>query len=239
MSGTQLDGVKLYRLVVYMDTVKIGCYIAFMPAANTKKTSPRSRSYHHGDLRPALVEEAARLLGEEGEDALSMRRLAQNLGVSRMAPYHHFPDKHGLMCAVAEEGFRRLLEMIDGDDFLNGRSNTRSGLRAFIDNYIRFSLHNRHYYELMFGARLWKVQQPTEQLREYAHGAFKSYVEKMRRLPLVSAAPGDALRYAQVSWSTLHGISRVVIDGIYLQSDAVSAMCDAAADMMWRAFQPD
>lgn len=197
------------------------------------------RSYHHGDLGPALVEEAARLLGEEGEDALSMRRLAQNLGVSRMAPYHHFADKHALMCAVAEEGFRRLREVIDHDDFLNGRANTLAGLRAFIGNYIAFSLTNRHYYDLMFGSRLWKIQQPTEQLRQYAHGAFREYVKKMRRLPLSAAVQGDSLRYAQVSWSTLHGISRVVIDGVYLQSDAVAEMCDAAAQMLWRAFQPD
>ncbi|MGB1907401.1 MAG: TetR/AcrR family transcriptional regulator, partial [Spongiibacter sp.] len=53
-----------------------------------------ARSYHHGDLRSELLDAAARLLREEGEAGLSMRRLAQELGVSRTAPYHHFADKH-------------------------------------------------------------------------------------------------------------------------------------------------
>jgi hypothetical protein len=44
----------------------------------------------------------------------------------------------------------------------------------------------------------------------------------------------DPLRYAQVSWSTLHGMSRLLIDGIYIDSSAREAMCEAAADMFWR-----
>lgn len=48
--------------------------------------SSEQSSYHHGDLKRVLLEEAARILREEGEDALSLRRLAANLGVSRTAP---------------------------------------------------------------------------------------------------------------------------------------------------------
>ena len=44
----------------------------------------------------------------------------------------------------------------------------------------------------------------------------------------------DPLRYAQVSWSTLHGMSRLLIDGIYVDNQSRNAMCQAAADMLWR-----
>ena len=47
-------------------------------------------NYHHGDLRRTLLDQAALLLREEGEQGLSMRRLAARAGVSRTAPYHHF-----------------------------------------------------------------------------------------------------------------------------------------------------
>ena len=69
--------------------------------------SSQKSSYHHGDLKRALLDETARILREEGEDALSLRHLAASVGVSRTAPYHHFRDKQSLLCAVAEEGFAR------------------------------------------------------------------------------------------------------------------------------------
>ncbi|AKH70484.1 transcriptional regulator, TetR family [Spongiibacter sp. IMCC21906] len=206
-----------------------------MPVTKSKKSS--SRSYHHGDLHRQLVEAAARLLREEGDSALSMRRLAQELQVSRMAPYHHFADKHALLCAVAEEGFQRLLALIESDDFLNGRNTEKEGLRRFLGRYITFALDNREYYDLMFGERLWKNQVPTDSLRTLSRASFKQYVERLRQLPLSETVQDDALRYAQVSWSTLHGMSRVLIDGIYFESDAVNAMCDTATEMMWRAFK--
>jgi AcrR family transcriptional regulator len=64
-------------------------------------------SYRHGDLKRVLLEETARILREEGEDALSLRRLAASLGVSRTAPYNHSKNKETLLSAAAEEGFSR------------------------------------------------------------------------------------------------------------------------------------
>ncbi len=44
----------------------------------------------------------------------------------------------------------------------------------------------------------------------------------------------EPLRYAQVSWSTLHGMSRLLIDGVYVERSAMTAMCGSAANMFWR-----
>ena len=60
-----------------------------------------SRAYHHGDLRRGLIEAAQRLLEAQGADALSLRAVAREAGVSPAAPYHHFKDKNELLDAVA------------------------------------------------------------------------------------------------------------------------------------------
>ena len=73
--------------------------------------------YHHGDLHAALLREAAVLLREQGVEGLSLRRLAERAGVSRTAPYHHFTDKNALLCALAEDGFRRLARLMAEADF--------------------------------------------------------------------------------------------------------------------------
>ncbi len=64
--------------------------------------------YHHGDLRAALLAEAAAMIAEEGVVSVTMRAIGRRLGVSRAAPYRHFADKNALLVAVAADGFNRL-----------------------------------------------------------------------------------------------------------------------------------
>jgi len=64
--------------------------------------------YHHGDLRVALVEAAAAAIERGGYENLSLRELAESLGVSRAAPYRHFADRRALLAALAADGFNRL-----------------------------------------------------------------------------------------------------------------------------------
>src|SRR5258708_7386031 len=71
-----------------------------------------ARPYHHGDLSRALVDAARRILESEGPQALSLRAVAREAGVSPAAPYHHFKDKCELMDAVAHEGWQILGEAI-------------------------------------------------------------------------------------------------------------------------------
>lgn len=64
-------------------------------------------AYHHGNLKQALVERAAEVIAERGIEALSLRGLARDLGVSHAAPSAHFADRKALLCELAKEGFRR------------------------------------------------------------------------------------------------------------------------------------
>ncbi len=83
----------------------------FWPVARAK-TKPKQDSYHHGDLKRALVETSIELLREGGVDALSVAEAGRRLGVSSAAPYKHFADRRELLRAVAAEGNRRLTEHI-------------------------------------------------------------------------------------------------------------------------------
>src|SRR5689334_3926996 len=68
-------------------------------------------SYHHGDLRRALIDGALEAIAENGVAALSLRDVARRAGVSHAAPAHHFGDKQGLLTAIAIEGFEGLYEV--------------------------------------------------------------------------------------------------------------------------------
>jgi AcrR family transcriptional regulator len=68
----------------------------------------RDSTYHHGDLRAALIGAAGRQIEHDGYETLSLRELAASLDVSRAAPYRHFADRRALLAAVAARGFAEL-----------------------------------------------------------------------------------------------------------------------------------
>ena len=77
-----------------------------------KKTKSIS-SYHHGDLKKALIDSGVEILSEKGIKNLSLREAARRAGVSHTAPYRHFEDKDALLAAIAEEGFLRLIQKLE------------------------------------------------------------------------------------------------------------------------------
>lgn len=196
-----------------------------------KALSAEKKGYHHGDLRQVLIDQAAQIIREEGEAALSMRKLAARTGVSRTAPYHHFEDKQDLLCAVAEEGFRRFDELIGNRP---ERDNLLSYMQAHVRGYVKFAVENSEYYDLMFSSHIWTSNKISESLKRRAHASFRTYADVLAELSDTGKLPEgvNAVRFAQVSWSTLHGLSRLMIDGIYVDQDAADAICDAAAKML-------
>ena len=70
----------------------------------------KKSNYHHGNLREAVLEAAHKLIEVEGFKAITLRRIAREVGVSQNAPYSHFKDKAALLDAVAADGFNGLIE---------------------------------------------------------------------------------------------------------------------------------
>src|SRR5258708_37993860 len=69
-------------------------------------------TYHHGDLRDALVQAALREVELGGPEAINISALAKKLGVSQPAPYKHFADRESLLAAVTDVGLRIFLETV-------------------------------------------------------------------------------------------------------------------------------
>ncbi len=180
------------------------------------------------------------MIGEQGVDGISMRSLAERVGVSRTAAYHHFKDKNALLCAIAEQGFQtwqahfaQLMREQSGD--------MNRWLKAFVRSYLDLSWKHPEEYDLMFGRPVWKNGEPTESLKAASFACFQDYVDLIRLLMKEGQEKGklskdiDCLRLAQVSWSMLHGMSRLLNDGIYLDRNAIDAMSDSAVEMILAA----
>lgn len=99
-------------------------------------------TYHHGDLRAALLEAAGRIVEKSGPAGLSVREAARRAGVSHNAPYRHFPDREALLAALADQGAGQL------DEALKDLPPARMA-RA----YVRFARAHPERFRLMFAGR--------------------------------------------------------------------------------------
>ncbi|MCF8473350.1 MAG: TetR/AcrR family transcriptional regulator [Emcibacter sp.] len=200
------------------------------------KSITHKSNYHHGDLRQSLLDATRLMIREGGVEAVSLRKLADRVGVSRTAAYHYFKDKNILLCTLAEEGFylwQNKIENISlGDDYKNLLPAAR--YRAFIYWYLTYAMENSEYYDLMFGRAIWKQKTATDSLKKIAYEVFQKHVEMTKICQQEGILPiaEDSLRLAQVSWGTLHGLARLLIDGIYTEGNHLDDMCDCAANIL-------
>ena len=111
-------------------------------------------TYHHGDLRRALLTAVEEAITENGVATLSMRDLARRAGVSHTAPTHHFRDKAGLLTAFAIEGFEQLAKAL-ATSRLASNSIVEMGV-----TYIRFAVTRRAMFEVMFRTDLYHPRDP-------------------------------------------------------------------------------
>jgi AcrR family transcriptional regulator len=178
-----------------------------VPAARPRR-KPRDR-YHHGNLRRALLDEALRTIHHDGVEALTLRTIGLALGVSRTALYRHFADKRALLSAVATEGFRMLRARLI-EAWGSGGVRQFDGMGVA---YIGFAIANPSHYRVMFGGFVDDAPRDEELTRE-ATAAFQALVDAIVSLQRDGAVKkDDPLQLARFIWSTVHGISMLIIDG--------------------------
>jgi AcrR family transcriptional regulator len=158
-------------------------------------------SYHHGDLREGLVRAARAAVEAGGPEAVSLRELAQALGVSTAAPYRHFRDRRALLAAVAAEGFAELAEA-----YRVARAQPGPPLAIMRDTarvYLRLAFEHPGLFRLMFAGDILSGEPPPS----LTGPAMEAWVEFCRTVAAQDPAADDATvkRRAVTGWSTLHG----------------------------------
>ena len=171
----------------------------------------KSKPYHHGDLRNALIQAGLELLAVGGAQELDLRKVARRAGVSHAAPYRHFADKQALIAAINEEGFHMLAERI------------RSTLREVPDEpfeqllgvalaYVRFAQENPWLMREMFSGitiereTFESLQMASKSVYRLYAGVIKSGQERGK------IVDGEPTALAGVLWSVLHGLAMLIIE---------------------------
>src|SRR3984957_11280812 len=164
-------------------------------------------SYHHGDLRDALVQAALQEAERGGPEAISIKALTKKLGVSQPAPYRHFVDREALLEAVTAEAFRQfsatLRESIR-------KPSKQSKLSRFAQAALAFGLRRNGIYRLMFTSRTMAGAVSGSELHNAAMETFGLLLEAFE-------APAIGLfreRQALKIWAALHGMITLAEQGL-------------------------
>jgi AcrR family transcriptional regulator len=164
-----------------------------------KKTE---KTYHHGDLREALIKAGRAILEKDGVEALTLRACARKAGVSHAAPQHHFAGIDDLLAEIAATGFEDFVSSLD-----KAAARVPSPvekLKAMCQRYVAFARERPAVYQLMFGVA---APLASERLQAAKMAAW----EQLANLVSEAAGPDDKEAKAMQVWSAVHGFSMLVI----------------------------
>ncbi|MGO9603594.1 MAG: TetR/AcrR family transcriptional regulator [Candidatus Binataceae bacterium] len=163
------------------------------------------RSYHHGNLRSALLAAASKQIEQIGFEALSLRDLAASLDVSRAAPYRHFADRRALLAALAADGFKQL--EAEALAAMAKQTTPASQLAAGARAYLAFAARRPQLFRLMFVSDLLTGQEPRDpaliQVANSFHARFEALVAEN-----CASTDDKTIKAATLTfWSILHGFA--------------------------------
>jgi AcrR family transcriptional regulator len=174
----------------------------------------RRGSYHHGDLKAALVGTAIDLIAERGVRGFSLAEASRRLGVTVAAPYRHFADREELLAAVAVRAFgvfgAALAAEVSKDD------PPAQQLAAVAGAYVRFAAEHRPLFDVLFGAVVDKAGHP--ELQRAAGPVTGMLIAPARAL---GGATAEALITAVAA--TAHGHAALLLDGMFGHGDEAVA----------------
>jgi AcrR family transcriptional regulator len=154
------------------------------------------------DFRERLCEAAERLFAARGPDAVTMRQLAAELGVSPMTPYRYFKDKEDILAAVRTNGYNRFADALE-KAFASAQSARAKG-SAVGDAYVNFAFEHPQTYKLMFD-----LNQPHEsdypELVAAAHRAHATQTAYVKELVAAGVLAGDPDEIGRMFWAATHG----------------------------------
>jgi AcrR family transcriptional regulator len=169
-------------------------------------------TYHHGDLKNALIKAGIQVLAKEGVSALSLRKVARKAGVSHAAPYAHFADKQALIAAISTEGYRRLYEQVA----TAGRQYRGDPLRQLVEGawaYVEFALDDPAHFRITLSGVVEK-EKDYPALVEMTNQSFALVVEIVtacQAAGILKAGPADLM--AVSIWSAIHGLVSLILEG--------------------------
>lgn len=176
------------------------------------KTLKRRATYHHGDLRAALLSAARALLDEGGVPAVSLREVSRRAGVTPAACYRHFADKEALLMALAVQGFEEFAQALGQACVGAQEPFAEMGIA-----YVQFAVQRPGMFRLMFGPAVADRSRSPELLAAIGDSTRLFEIGLRSSQHVAPEDPVAGLR----AWASVHGLATLAIDGMLSEYDPI------------------
>lgn len=183
---------------------------------NTVNIENEGRSFHHGDLRAALIRAGLELLETELAEGLSLRGIARKVGVSPTAVYRHFPNKQSLLYALCEHAADGLYAAQAKAMAAGGRP---GGFAETGKAYVRYAIANPALFRLLMTTR--PPNEVSELDSTHVSAAMRLLSDNISSLLPPGASPQSARVFVALAWSKVHGMAMLMLDGQIPIDDAL------------------
>ena len=186
--------------------------MATFKAATSRLVKPTKPSYHHGDLRRALLDATVQLIEEQGLESVSVREVARRTGVSPGAPFRHFENRTALLTAVAEVALERLVQAVGESLSAAEKANPLQKFRAIGVGFLRWAFANPTHFQVISARAEIEFDRPT--LRESNDGLRATMNDLLTEAAAMGLLrPGGVSRYVLGGRALVYGLARMHLDG--------------------------
>ncbi|MDJ0847955.1 MAG: TetR/AcrR family transcriptional regulator [Myxococcota bacterium] len=163
------------------------------------------------DFREDLCEVAASLFARDGYEAVTMRAIASELGVSAMTPYRYFQNKGEIYRAVRARAFVRFGERVEAA--AEGEDDPIARLRALFAAYLGFALDEPGSYRIMFELEAPRDAEPDDEERALSEATWQPLLTTLDEATRLGLVRGDPITLANLCWLQVHGLASLHISG--------------------------
>ena len=167
----------------------------------------RRQNYHYGNLQATFLDQACKILEQDGLSNISVRKISETIGVSHTAFKNHFNNLTGLYTAMVTRGYADLAKMMKSKT--TDKSNRNDRRSAALLGYVEFASTYPALYELMFSRDRFANNDPS--LMKEVGACFEILSDVARELNWYKGLPDEVNGKSQVAlWSLVHGYAQLV-----------------------------
>jgi len=175
---------------------------------------PKSKPFHHGNLKRVLFDVAVLLLDQHGVTGVTIRAVARAAGCAHSAPVNHYKDRRALLTAIVQAQFELILKDIDSA-LTAMTANQKGRIEVFADTMIEFGFKYPHRYQLLWRGDLIDHEDPA--LLAVMDNIYDQLCNEIERTAHGVKVDRDTIAVAL--WSMWHGYIDMRLSGMFSPFD--------------------